>query len=99
MGVAVRTSHLLDLDVQVVLVVVLLPLPLLLLVLLLLLQLLSVLDEDVREAFRSRVVVLSEVLFEVPDPLEVVVVVVPGANGTILEQLLGVLLVFSNYRV
>ena len=79
--------------------VVLLPLPLLLLVLLLLLQLLSVLDEDVREAFRSRIVVLCEVLFEVPDPLQVVVVVVPGADGALLEQLFGVLLVFGDYRV
>ena len=79
--------------------VVLLPLPLLLLVLLLLLQLLSVLDEDVREALRSRVVVLCEVLFEVPDPLEVVVVVVTGTDGALFEQLFSVLLVFGDYRV
>ncbi len=98
-GVAVRTSHLLYFDIQIILVVIMLALTFFLFVLLLLHKLLVVLDKHVREAFSSRIVMLGELLFEVSDPLHVIVIVVTGTDGTLLQQLLRVFLVFSDYRL
>ena len=41
---------------------------------------------------------LSQLLFEVLHPLEVIVVVLTGTKGTLLQQEFGVLLVTGNYK-
>ena len=98
-SIAVRTSHLLNFDIQIILVVIMLALAFFLFILLFLHKLLIVLDNHVRQSFSSGIVMVSELLFEVSDPLHVIVIIVSGTDGTLLQQLLRVLLVFCDYRL
>jgi hypothetical protein len=73
-----------------------LPLPLLFLCFLPLLQLLLVLEKVSSETLSTRIVMLCHVLLEVLHTLEVIVVVITGAKGTLLQQEFGVLLISCN---